>query len=262
MKFIENLQNLVDESIFGYTFMGGQLVAFALLAFQFIGSVFRTNIDTENSFRKESYVMLLGGACLILSSNWIMDAIEEMFSGIDISLYSTESNIYNNLTDQLYQHISEMWDECDFWYEYISTFFEHLCILFYYGISLLIAFFAKLADLMTTASYLIQRYFILVFLKLLFPLCIAFSTYPKLDHIFFGWIKSYIGVFILGIGYIGIIKFCNLIPEAVISSFKEDQNTIGLTTIPFASIVAVVLTAGVKMALFKSVTDYVYSFFR
>ena len=82
------------------------------------------------------------------------------------------------------------------------------------------------------------------------------------------WILRYIGVFILGIAYIGIINIMALVQSTIVAQF--DVNT-GVGTVgtsidggifSIGILVAMVVTFTIKVKLFSSVTSYVSGMFQ
>lgn len=120
-----------------------------------------------------------------------------------------------------------------------------------------------------TASYLVQRVIIMKLLVLLFPLAVALSTYSGTAKLFHTWILRYIGMFILGIAYIGIVRGTEIMQGILISQFDTGGgsygiigNTIDGGVFGIGILVAMIATFTIKMKLFASVTSYVMGMFQ
>lgn len=159
---------------------------------------------------------------------------------------------------------AELFKGAKAWYEYLGVFLRNLGSLLILGLTFLLGGLCKIADLSITASYLVQRIFILQLLKFLFPLAVALSTYSGTQKLFHTWILRYIGIFILGIAYIGIIRISSMVQGALVRQF--DVNT-GVSEVDggfFAGglLIAMIVTFTIKIKLFSTATSYVMGMFQ
>lgn len=260
--FINNLvTSLENNNIFQYTIIGAKLVGIFFLLLRFL-EIYLKNFETEEP-KIGVFLSLAGGTMLLLSGDWIIDGIETAFASVDTSMSYTSSDFYKNLFTNIEAEENRIFGGAKKWWDYIGLFFANSLSIVANLICLLIGVFAKLADLSLTASYLIQRIFIIKLLKFVFPLVIGFGVYPKFENLLYSWVKRYIGMFILGIAYIGIIKFMDLVGASLTSSFantgvgKEDQ----LMNLHFGTIITIVICITIKIKLLNGVTSYVMNFF-
>lgn len=261
-EFINNLMTqLQGQNIFKYGFTGAKALAFAFLAFRFFETYLK-NFENDNP-PVGSVLNVLGYGLIIMSGDWIMDSIESIFAGVDASMHTTSSDLYTDLMQSLQLEMKSFYDGCEYWYDYIAATMIGAVSLFLILVALLLAVLCKIADLSLTAGFLLQRVFIIQFLKFVFPLALAFSTLNKMDNLFYSWIRRYIGVFILGIAYIGIINFSSLLQTSLNDAFTEEW-LIGVgqfTWFSFGAIITIIVVTTVKFKLFSAVTNYVLSYF-
>ena len=107
-----------------------------------------------------------------------------------------------------------------------------------------------------------QRVFILQLLKFLFPLAIALSTYSGTQKLFHSWILRYIGIFILGIAYIGIINGTSLLQRALLNQFGADNSFGDGMSFSAGILITMIVTFTIKVKLFSSITSYVMGMFQ
>ncbi|UTG66821.1 type IV secretion system protein (plasmid) [Elizabethkingia anophelis] len=262
-EFINTLINsLKSQNIFNYAFTGTKVLAMAFLLFRFLETYIK-NFETESP-QIGGVLTVLGSGLMIMSGGWIIDSIENIFAGVDAKMHGTSSDLYTDLMNNIWMKFEELFEGCDAWYDYISAVAGSLISIIFLVIGALLAILAKIADLSITAGYLVQRIFILQLLKFLFPLMLAFGTFTKMENMLYSWIKRYIGMFILGIAYIGIINFTSLIQSAVSSQFSGTDfgtGSSGIVDFGFGILVTIIITITIKIKLLHSVTSYVMSMF-
>lgn len=261
-EFINNLiAQLQGQNIFKYAFTGAKILAMAFLCFRFFETYLK-NFENETP-PIGSVLNILGYGLIIMSGDWIMTSIETLFAGVDSSMHTTTSDLYSDLFDNIWMESTTIFDGCEAWYDYIAAGCLGLISLVFLLVTAILAMLCKLADLSVTASYLLQRIFIIKFLQFVFPLALAFSTLNKMDNLFFGWIRRYIGVFLLGIAYIGIINFTGIVQTSLSTAFANEDifPALSFMNFSFGTMIAVVVTVGIKIKLFQSVTSYILSFF-
>lgn len=252
---------LESANIFKYLFTGSKVLAMAFLCFRFFETYLK-NFENETP-PIGSVLNILGYGLIIMSGDWIMTSIESLFAGVDTAMHSTSSDLYEDLFNSIWLEIQDTYKGCTRWYDYIAPTFLNLISIIFLIFTSILAMLCKLADLSVTASYLLQRIFIIKFLQFVFPLALAFSTLSKMDNLFYSWIRRYIGVFLLGIAYIGIINFADIVQASIVTSFADETLFPALSVMnsSFGAIIAVVVTLGIKIKLFQAITSYILSFF-
>lgn len=266
--FINELSKTIESTnIFKYTFTGSKVLAIGLLSFRIL-EIFVKDFDNKEP-KIGNLISIFGYGLLIMSSDWIITSIDDIFSSVNVSISKTESNLFNQLNNMVITKFNKIFEGAEDWLDYIGAVFSSLLVIVMLIFTWIIGALCKLADLSMTAGYLIQRIFILKLLQFLFPLAVALSTYSGTAKLFHTWILRYIGIFILGIAYIGIIHITNLIPNLVVNQFDIGGgnygamgNTIDGGIFGIGILVAMVVTFTVKMKLFSSVTSYIMGMFQ
>ena len=259
---------LESNNIFKYTFTGAKVLALGLLLFKILEAFTK---DFEGQEPKMGNILsILGYGLVIMSSDWIIVSIENVFAGVDTAMQTTSSDSFNQLNAEIKKKMDFIFFGADAWYDYIAIFFANIYILIIYIISLVLGALLKIADLSITASYLVVRLFIVKLLQFLFPLAVALSTYSGTQKLFHTWILRYIGVFILGVAYIGIINITGLIQTTILQQFESSGvQGGGVSQVAYDSglfgigiLVAMVVTFTIKVKLFASVTSYISGMFQ
>lgn len=263
-EFINDLMKILQKSnIFQYAFTGSKVLAFALLLFKVLESFTK---DFEDKTPKIGNLMnIFGYGLIIMSSDWIIKTIEEIFVSVDKTMTTKESDLYLELINLVTTDLFLMFQECNDWWDYINVAFTSLESIIALVLALILGGLFKLADLSLTVSYLLQRIFIIELLKFLFPLAIALSTYTGTAKLFHTWLLRYIGMFILGIAYIGILNIMPLIQERLLEQFNTTEIVFyqvkgGLYSMGILITVIVVFT--IKIKLFAVVTNYIMGMFQ
>ncbi len=263
--FIEELRKLLEASnMFGWSFLltGCKSMALALLMFKLLNT-YISDFDSETP-KLGNIFNLIGYACIIMSCDWIVGFIEGIFSQINTMVEVTPSNLYGRMDDILKKQM-ELYNSED-----IGFFDMTVDIIFsfcFYLVFSVLSFLFKIADLSMTSSYLLVRLFMIQLFKLLFPLVIALSTLDATKDLLGKWIKKYIGVMVLGLGYIAIINFCNVVQELLVKQFIENESgekfaSLGYTSPVFVGcLITTIVVFTLKFALFNKVTAVITNFF-
>lgn len=267
-SFINSLMNqLQSTNIFMYTFTGAKVFALAMLMFKVLDA-YSKDFDSKDP-RIGSIMSLFGYGIVIMSSDWVMGMIENVFSTVDVAMANTSSDLFENLNAQVGAKMEGLFVGAEDVWDYMGVFFSNIIMIVTLVFTWALGGLCKLADMSITASYLVQRIFILKLLQFLFPLAVALSTYSGTAKLFSSWILRYIGVFILGIGYIGIIKITDLIQTAIVSEFDTGGgnygvvgNTIDGSIFSGGILVAMIVTFTIKIKLFSVVTSYISGMFQ
>lgn len=263
--FIEELRKLLETSnVLGWSFLltGCKSMALALLMFKLINT-YITDFDNDTP-KLGNIFSLIGYACIIMSCDWIIGFIEGIFSQVNTAVETTPSNLYGRMDDILKEQM-ELYNSEDIGF-FDMTIDVIFSFLFYIAFSI-ISFLFKIADLSMTAGYLLTRVFMIQLFKLLFPLIIAMSTLDATKDLLGKWIKKYIGLMVLGLGYIAIINFCNVVQNVLEKQFIQTESgesyaSLGYTSPIFLGcLITTVVVFTVKFALFGRVTAVITNFF-
>ena len=197
-----------------------------------------------------------------MSGDWIVGFIESAFSMVDSSMYATPSNLYNDLEAKLLQHNQDLLQGIGF-LDLVMMPIDTIIAFFYSFILLILITLCKIADLAMTAGYLLSRLFLIQLMKLLFPLIIALSTLDITKDLLGKWIKRYIGLFLLGLAYIGIINFCAILQDTLLHQFARDPDgeLMGMGHYIYGACITVIVVFTFKVNMFSTVTSYLSNFF-
>lgn len=261
--FIEQLRLALENGeVFGWKFLmtGCKSLALALLLFKILETYIK-DFDSEGP-KFGSIFNIFGYAFLIMSSDWIIGTIESAFSMVDASMYGTPSNLYLELEKAIIKHDEDLYKDIGF-LDMMSMPIDLIVSAFYSVILIVLITLCKIADLAMTAGYLISRLFLIELMKLLFPLVIALSTLDATKDLFSKWIKRYIGLFLLGLAYIGIINFCSVLQDSLLMQFAKDEDgqLMGMGHYIYGACITVVVVFTFKVKMFASVTSYLSNFF-
>ena len=263
-SWVSEIQNTLNtNSLFTYSIMGAKSLAMAFLLFRIIGQFISTS---ENSERPPigGIINIIGFGLIIVGSDWIVETIELLFSGVDVSVANMNHlNTMSPASRQL-QLINETAETLGP-FEKIAFYFSVQNV--YWGATILFIVSTALhfVDIAITSMYLLQRVFLLQLFKFLFPFAVAFSALKETQSMFWKWIKIYIGLFVLGIAYIAIIKFSVVVYGTIAGKADVDYSSILITT-PFSSVFfaelgALIVAFAVKIGLMGFVTREVRNYF-
>lgn len=260
-EFINNLSNqLASNNIFKFTFTGAKVLAFAILIFKVLETFTK---DFEGSEPKiGNLTSILGYGLVIMSSDWIITSIENVFASVQVVMTNTSSDLYLELDDLIGHRYEVMFGESDSTLYSVNILVSNIPVIVSLVVSSVIGGLCKLADLSLTAAYLIQRLFILKLLKILFPLALALSTYSGTQKLFHTWILRYIGVFVLGIAYIGIIGMTSMVQSALLAQFGTGELYSDGMAFAVGILITIIVTFTVKVKLFAMATNYVMGMFQ
>lgn len=262
-SWLNELNQLVSSTkLFSATIIGAKSLAMTIILFRVIGNFIATGENPEAP-KIGGIMNIIGYGLIIVGSDWVVNAIEGMFSGVNLNLTASHTIENTAIKDYLAQ-VEEGVGEKDV-FDKISFYIELLPLYINVGLMKFIEEFLKILDIGVVGMYLIQRVFLLQLFKIIFPFAIAFSTINSNAEMLMRWIKIYIGLFFLGIAYAGILKFTDTIQSFVQSKVGLNVNAISFDTpldIIFAYTVgALLISFLVKLALFGLVTREVRNFF-
>ncbi|POR20967.1 hypothetical protein BWK57_11785 [Flavobacterium columnare] len=260
--FINELRLLLEKNnIFMYSVVGAKACALALLLFKIL-QTYLQDFSLENPSFK-GMINIFAYAFFIVSSDWIINTIENVFSSVDLVMSNTSSDLYTELYDMTIEEYNKIFESAEDWMDYIGII--GACIIGIIQILLiaLLGICFKIADLSMTAGYLISRVFFLQLMKFIFPFVIALSTIDSTKDLLGKWIKKYVGMFILGIAYIGILHFCSLVQLSLTEQFSGQGNNSGamISNFIWGVLITMIVTFTIKVSLFQKVTSWVTGFF-
>jgi hypothetical protein len=270
-SFIDQIaSNLNSNPVFTTVITGAKAMALSLLLLKILNTYMTTLEEHDGVPKMGGILQLIGFGFFIVGSDWIINLIEQVFSGFSFSISS--QNIFEEsfkVAKEYYKKVNEKpegWDlsaDVEF---YISVIPNSLMA----GLIILFSLVLMLLDFAVTAVYLLQRLFLLQLFKFLFPFAIALSTTKGFEDMLPRWVKIYIGLFVLGIAYMAIYNFCGIVYYVVNPLLTEkfqvkyDPDTDTLPTIENvfgASCATILLIFMLKLGLMSSVTKEVRGFF-
>lgn len=210
------------------------------------------NKDWSRLFPLFGYIVLLG-----IYPN-VMQIAEDGLQKLDELMYKPEhKDLYKSATDLIWDRIKIEGESID-----LFSAFDVIGGIFYMLIIALVASFLQIGDYSITASYLLQRVFIIEFLKFVLPIVVVLSLTDKFKNAFVMWIKRFIGMFLLGLSYIAVIKFTIKAHETftIMNTITVTEDPTSVTDFAFWSLLGVCFIFTLKVKLLAMVTSYVQSF--
>ncbi|MEN9919750.1 MAG: hypothetical protein RL662_2186 [Bacteroidota bacterium] len=261
----QTIESSLSTGIFNYVISGGKSLAFVILGVRMLDA-WSSNVDFKDKGdilpSIDAVVKVFGSIFIIFASSFIMETIEKAFSNVNSTLAFADSDEYINMAFSAVTFLDEFFESAEMWWDYVGLFFSGLLGVIGAVITILVACLVSIADFVVTIGYLLQRYFIYLFLQFLFPLAVAFSTFPQMENLFWGWVKRYIGVFILGIAYLGVFQAINIIGDVILQLDASDfYGKLAGTMKMLFSCAYIILIFGIKKKLLESVTNFVWSYF-
>lgn len=263
-SWVAEIQKAINNSsIFPYAITGAKSLAMAFLLFKIMGHFLST---AENSEKPPigGLINIIGFGLIIVGSDFIVNTIEQLFSGIEVDVTQMNQNNTMSPASRQMELINEVAESMN---AFEKTAFYMSVMPSYIGAFLIMIFslIIHLIDVAITSMYLLQRVFLIQLFKFIFPLALAFSTLDKMSDMFWRWIKIYIGLFVLGIAYIAIIKFSVIIYDTISSKVEVTPATVILTTeyskLFMAELGAIIVAFAVKIGLMSFVTREVRGYF-
>ncbi|GIJ95386.1 hypothetical protein CAPN002_26040 [Capnocytophaga stomatis] len=259
-EFINSLRlSLEDNNIFAYSLNSIKGLAFAFILAKIMMLILKKS--TTEQFDYMGLWRILGYLVLVGSGNYIIDAFEEAMTTIDNHIGVKESNLYAELMFKAEKKFEEFTEGMSFW-GMMNNGADLIVGFLMYTVVLLLAMLLKLAELSITASYLLQRIFIVELLKLLLPVVVVLSLWEKWENMLISWLKRYFGMIVLGIAYIGIINFTQMVQDKILEQYNIQAMMPGsYITWATGALIAVVVVFGIKVKLFAVVTSYIQGYF-
>jgi hypothetical protein len=272
-EFINELRLLLDDSnIFKWTIVGAKSVAMFLLIFKLMEIFVNSTLYTDEGAPKIAGLFnLFAYAFLIISSDWIVNTIENIFVVIDTTMVNTEQpNAYQFILDKLMTKYAAIWDGVDGVFDSLDFFIKALPGFLVLIIGIILALLCMIADVSLTCGYLLTRLFMIEVMKFVFPIVIALSTLDMTKDLLGRWIKKFIGLFVLGILYLGIINFSELLATTLLNQFdmgllnpNSNSESIGATLYIYTvgGVIAIIVVFTTKIKLMAKATEFSNSFF-
>jgi hypothetical protein len=264
------VSRLNSNPVFTTVITGAKAMALSLLLLKILNTYMTTLEEHDGVPKMGSILQLVGFGFFIVGSDWIIDLIEQVFSGFSFSISSENpfDESYKK-AKEYYSHVTKKPEGGDVFTD-IKFFASYIPNAIMAGIVVIISLVLMLLDFAVTAVYLLQRLFLLQLFKFLFPFAIALSTTKGFEDMLPRWVKIYIGLFVLGIAYTAIYQFCGIIQDVVQPllekqfQIKYDPGTDTLPTIENvfgASCATILLMLMLKLGLMGAVTKEVRGFF-
>ena len=259
--FINSLRkSLEGYNIFSYTLNGIKILALAFIVLKAIQLIFKNS--TEEKFDYTQLVKMGGYILLISSGNYIIDLFEEMFTEINNFIDIKESTLYSEMVEDIHLKVQEKLSITSPWAIITGEdTFGLIIFLIEYLVFAILAALCKIADLSITASYLLQRIFIIELLKFLFPVAVVMSLWEKWDNMLMSWLKRYFSMLVLGIAYIGIINFVEMVSKEIKNQYDYLGTGADLSVYMFGVLLALIVCFTTKVKLLSSVTSYIQGYF-
>lgn len=263
-SWVSSVQNAINNNaIFAYTITGAKSLAMAFLLFKIMGHFLQTGENDEKP-PIGGLINIIGFGLIIVGSDFIVNSIEQLFSGIEVDVAQMNNNNTMSPASRQLELINEVAENMGSM-EKIAFYFSVMPNYLGAIILFLAASFLHLVDVAITSMYLLQRVFLIQLFKFIFPFAIAFSTLDKMSDMLYRWIKIYIGLFVLGIAYIAIIKFSVIIYDTLANMVDVGAEQVVLTTefskVFLAELGALLVAFAVKIGLMGFVTKEVRGYF-
>ena len=262
-SWLTELNQVISQTkVFSFTIIGAKSLAMTLLLFKIIGNFLQTGENPEAP-KIGGIISIIGYGLIIVGSDWVVNAIETMFSSVDVSVAAQ----HPLKDDALKRYLLELDKIADQYsgLDYIGFYLSLIPLYLTAGLMTFTKMFLDILDMAVVGMYLIQRVFLIQLFKVIFPFAIALSTTKGFEDMLSRWIKIYIGLFVLGIGYMGIMKFSDIIYDFVQSKANVQMSDIGYDTdlgVIFAYTVgALLISFMVKLGLFAIVTKEIRGYF-
>ncbi|MDF0720863.1 hypothetical protein P0M11_12720 [Kaistella sp. PBT33-4] len=262
-SWLIDLNKLISSTtLFSVTVVGAKSLAMTIILIRVVSNFLITGENPEAP-KIGGIMNIIGYGLLIVGSDWIVNAIETMFAGIDLSL-TTPQALPDGAIKQYLSKIEEGVSEMDV-FDKMSFYISLLPLYLTAGLMTFFQELLRILDMGVVGMYLVQRVFLLQLFKVIFPFAIAFSTIKNDPDMLLRWVKIYIGLFFLGVAYTAILKFTDTIFTFVQERIGLTINQINYDTdlrLLFGySIGALLISFMVKFSLFAIVTREVRNFF-
>lgn len=262
-SWLTGLNEMVASTrLFNVTITGAKALAMVWILLKVLQNFIQTAENSEAP-KIGGIMTIIGYGLIIVSSDWVVNVIESMFSGVDLQITAPQSvpeETIKQYLSKIEEGVAEMnvFDKMSF---YISLAPLYITA----GLMTFCSELLRILDIGVVGMYLIQRVFLIQLFKVIFPFAIAFSTLSSNADMLVKWVKTYIGLFFLGIAYLAIMKFADVIFDWVQKSMGLNLSQINYDTdlrlIFGYSVGALLISFMVKFSLFAIITKEVRSFF-
>lgn len=262
-SWLTGLNEMVaSTNLFSVTIVGAKALAMVWILFKVIKNFVETAENSETP-KIGGIMTIIGYGLIIVSSDWVVNVIESIFSGVDLQI-SAPKQIPEETIKQYLSKIEEGVSEMNV-FDKMSFYISLAPLYITAGLMTFCSELLRILDIGVVGMYLIQRIFLIQLFKVIFPFAIAFSTLSSNGDMLVKWVKTYIGLFFLGIAYMAIMKFAdvifNWVQKSMGLSLSEINYDTDLRLIFGYSVGAILISFMVKFSLFAIVTKEVRNFF-
>ncbi|CAH8295972.1 hypothetical protein EV196_11320 [Mariniflexile fucanivorans] len=265
--FIDSVRlSLEGSNIFMYTIKGAKMCAILLLFFSVLERWGKNAINSNTDYFNDVFT-IIGYVFLIISSDFLFNTVEGTFSSINSAMSTTQSSLYTDLLQMLTDDYDTIVKDAEDGWDMLTAILGNLIYFIGFLIVLVVMGICKIAEMAMISGYLLTRVFFLEIMKFLFPIAVALSTIKQTNGLIAKWLRLYIGLAILGIVYIGIIKFCDLTQMHLQNSFKMAgdldffNSFLSVNSSIWGALITIIIVFTLKVALFNKATSYIISFF-
>jgi len=255
---------LENTNIFSYSIRGAKMCALLLLFFSILERWGKNTFNQSSSVN--DLLTMLGFMFLIMSSDYMFNTVEAVFSSIDNTMSTSPSNSYTDLMMRINEDYDRLLDGATAWYEIIAIMGANFLFFIGYGLAAVLMGLCKIAEMAMICGFLLTRVFFLEIMKFLFPIAVALSTLKQTSGLIGKWLKLYIGLSLLGIIYIGILKLCDITQTALYNSFSLEDDSffnafLNMNSSVWVSLIVIIIIFTLKASLFNKSTSFITNFF-
>ncbi len=257
-SFIKMLSEQIRGGLtfYEYTINGLRALAVLFIIVKIIEIVAKFSVSEKDDWSR--LFPLVGYIILLCVYPNIMKIAEDGLQKLDELMYKPEhKDLYKSAIDMIWDKIKEEGENMD-----LFSLFDVVGGFIYMLFVAIVASFLQVGDYSITASYLLQRVFIIEFLRFVLPLVVVLSLTDKFKNAFVMWIKRFIGMFLLGLSYIAVIKFIIKAHEifVTVNNITVTGDPTSVTDFGYWSLLGVCFIFTLKVKLLAMVTSYVQSF--
>ena len=267
--FINQVADSINTNpIFTTVITGAKAMALSLLLLKILNTYITTLEEHDGVPKIGRILQLVGFGFFIVGSDWIINIIEQVFSGFSFALPDSVKGEFPKGAEEYLKKVqtppenSDILPDIKFYLALIPNSLLGIIIV-------ILEILLYILDVGVTAIYFLQRLFLLQLFKFLFPFAIALSTTKGFEDMLPRWVKIYIGLFVLGIAYLAIYNFSGIVYKFLQSAI-EDSFSIGgdkpnhipsAINMIFSTCGALLICFLLKLGLMGAVTKEVRGFF-
>lgn len=203
---------------------------------------------------------------LVFNYDLIIDTIDTgIASYADSFIFDNKSSIYSGFkeTFSTIQNDNGVTNQdavngIAYWVEYIGLIMQDP----FFIILEILKCVAWLVSLFIFPSFYIERGFILMFMKLIFPLILALGAFKAYNDLVLNWIKLYCAVFLTGLGFLVADWVCDSLYTILIAPTAAMNKLPFVTGGAFVYIIVFVVIIISKIRLYRACLTYSYKIFK